>query len=198
MNGMLNIILVLITVIVAVMTYQAKFRARTLELEIHALHKKNIDLKSSLTVLRAEQSYLSRPERLERLSKKFLSLTPNETKRNITEAALLGGREDLEARQAAQKILEDMRLKDKNRAKKAISQQILLNVPVQPPALKKARPVQNPAPVMVMGVKQYHRDIEKPVRLKDNLSTPEPEIYSREPQPKKPKWTYHGGIGEDD
>ncbi len=199
MNGMLNIVMVIATVIVAVVTYQAKFRARALELEIHVLNQTNRSIRNDLTVLRAEQAYLSRPERIERLARKFLTLTPNEAGRNLTGASLLSGREDMESRRSAMQVLEKMRSRDKARvleARTEAQKMGIATVLVRPLIARKAVPQQRAvSAAQVMGVTHYSRD-----RAGDAQSPPkEPlEKLRSRPEVPKPKWTYHGGIGDDD
>jgi cell division protein FtsL len=71
-----NICLVLGLVALAYVIYQVKYQARALDAEIASLNKQ-IDLeRDAIAVLRAEWSLLNRPERIERLAKKFLKLAP--------------------------------------------------------------------------------------------------------------------------
>jgi cell division protein FtsL len=71
-----NICLVLGLVALAYVIYQAKYEARGLDEEIVTLNKQIEEERDGLAVLRAEWSLLNRPERIERLAKKYLKLEP--------------------------------------------------------------------------------------------------------------------------
>lgn len=71
-----NICLVLGLVALAYVIYQVKYEARVLDEQIVALNKKIDDERDSIAVLRAEWSLLNRPERIERLARKYLKLEP--------------------------------------------------------------------------------------------------------------------------
>ena len=71
-----NICLVLGLVALAYVIYQAKYEAHTLDERIIVLNKEIETERDALAVLRAEWSLLNRPERIERLAKKYLKLTP--------------------------------------------------------------------------------------------------------------------------
>jgi cell division protein FtsL len=71
-----NICLFLGLVALAYVIYQVKYEARTLDERIVVLRKQIDDERDSLAVLRAEWSLLNRPERIERLAKKYLKLAP--------------------------------------------------------------------------------------------------------------------------
>ena len=71
-----NICLVLGLVALASVIYQVKYEARALDERIAVLHNQIEEERDTLAVARAEWSLLNRPERIERLAKKYLSLTP--------------------------------------------------------------------------------------------------------------------------
>ena len=71
-----NICLVLGLVALAYVIYQAKYDARALDERIIVLGKEIEQERDTLAVLRAEWSLLNRPERIERLAKKYLKLEP--------------------------------------------------------------------------------------------------------------------------
>ena len=71
-----NICLVLGLVALAYVIYQAKYEARALDEQIIVLTKQIDEERDTLAVLRAEWSLLNRPERIERLAKKYLKLEP--------------------------------------------------------------------------------------------------------------------------
>ena len=71
-----NICLVLGLVALAYVIYQVKYEARALDERIVVLHKEIEEERDALAVARAEWSLLNRPERIERLAKKYLKLTP--------------------------------------------------------------------------------------------------------------------------
>jgi cell division protein FtsL len=71
-----NICLVLGLVALAYVIYQVKYQSRALDAEIATLGKEIDDERDAIAVLRAEWSLLNRPERIERLAKKYLKLAP--------------------------------------------------------------------------------------------------------------------------
>jgi cell division protein FtsL len=71
-----NICLVLGLVSLAYVIYQAKYEARALDERIIVLNKEIEAERDALAVARAEWSLLNRPERIQRLAKKHLSLAP--------------------------------------------------------------------------------------------------------------------------
>jgi cell division protein FtsL len=71
-----NICLVLGLVALAYVIYQVKYETRALDAEIASLNKKIDEERDAIAVLRAEWSLLNRPERIERLAKKYLKLAP--------------------------------------------------------------------------------------------------------------------------
>lgn len=71
-----NICLVLGLVALAYVIYQVKYEARSLDERLVVLHKEIEEERDALAVARAGWSLLNRPERIERLAKKYLKLTP--------------------------------------------------------------------------------------------------------------------------
>jgi cell division protein FtsL len=71
-----NICLVLGLVALAYVIYQVKYQARGLDAEIASIGKKIDEERDAIAVLRAEWSLLNRPERIERLARKYLKLAP--------------------------------------------------------------------------------------------------------------------------
>jgi cell division protein FtsL len=71
-----NICLVLGLVALAYGIYQVKYEARALDERITVLIKEIEKERDALAVARAEWSLLNRPERIERLAKKYLELAP--------------------------------------------------------------------------------------------------------------------------
>jgi len=71
-----NICLVLGLVALAYVIYQVKYEARGLDQRIVVLNNQIDEERDSLAVLRAEWSLLNRPDRIERLAKKYLKLAP--------------------------------------------------------------------------------------------------------------------------
>ena len=71
-----NICLVLGLVALAYVIYQVKYEARALDERIVVLQKEIGRERDTLAVARAEWSLLNRPERIERLAKKYLNLAP--------------------------------------------------------------------------------------------------------------------------
>ena len=71
-----NVCLVLGLVALAYVIYQVKYETRAFDAEIASLTKKIDEERDAIAVLRAEWSLLNRPERIERLAKKYLKLAP--------------------------------------------------------------------------------------------------------------------------
>ena len=71
-----NVCLVLGLAALAYGIYQVKYETRALDERIAALHTEIEDERDALAVARAEWSLLNRPERIERVAKKYLELAP--------------------------------------------------------------------------------------------------------------------------
>jgi cell division protein FtsL len=71
-----NVCLVLGLGALTYVIYQVKYDARSLDKEIVALNKSLETERDAIAVLRAEWSLLNRPERIDRLAKKYLKLAP--------------------------------------------------------------------------------------------------------------------------
>ncbi|ODR98100.1 hypothetical protein AUC68_11455 [Methyloceanibacter methanicus] len=71
-----NICLLLGLVALAYVIYQVKYEARSLDEKIVVLQQQIEEERDTLAVARAEWSLLNRPERIERLAKKYLELSP--------------------------------------------------------------------------------------------------------------------------
>jgi len=71
-----NICLVMGLVALAYVIYQVKYETRGLDAQIASLNKKIDEERDAIAVLRAEWSLLNRPERIERLARKYLKLAP--------------------------------------------------------------------------------------------------------------------------
>jgi cell division protein FtsL len=72
----INICLVLGLVALAYGIYQVKYEARALDERIAVVTKEIDEERDALAVARAEWGLLNRPERIERLAKKYLDLAP--------------------------------------------------------------------------------------------------------------------------
>jgi cell division protein FtsL len=72
----INICLVLGLVALAYGIYQVKYEARALDERIAVVTKEIDEERDALAVARAEWGLLNRPERIERLAKKYLYLAP--------------------------------------------------------------------------------------------------------------------------
>lgn len=79
-----NICLVLGLVALAYVIYQVKYEARALDAEIASLGKQIDEERDAIAVLRAEWSLLNRPERIERLARKYLRLAPAKPAQLVT------------------------------------------------------------------------------------------------------------------
>ena len=90
-----NICLVLGLVALACGIYQVKYEARALDERLIVLEKEIEKERDALAVARAEWSLLNRPERIERLAKKYLELEPTQARQlvildEVTERDLQG------------------------------------------------------------------------------------------------------------
>jgi cell division protein FtsL len=79
-----NICLVLGLVALAYVIYQVKYETRALDAQIASLNKQIEEERDAIAVLRAEWSLLNRPERIERLAKKYLKLAPAKPSQLVT------------------------------------------------------------------------------------------------------------------
>ena len=79
-----NICLVLGLVALAYVIYQVKYETRALDAQIFSLNKQIEEERDAIAVLRAEWSLLNRPERIERLAKKYLKLAPAKPSQLVT------------------------------------------------------------------------------------------------------------------
>jgi cell division protein FtsL len=79
-----NVCLVLGLVAIAYVIYQVKYETRALDAQILSLNKKIEEERDAISVLRAEWSLLNRPERIERLAKKYLKLEPAKPSQLVT------------------------------------------------------------------------------------------------------------------
>ena len=69
-----SFIIVFLIVFVAISLYQVKHFITQKELELAAINKKVIRAQSDLNILKAELSYLKRPNRIEKIAKNKLEL----------------------------------------------------------------------------------------------------------------------------
>ncbi len=83
MLRLVNVCLVLGLAALAYGIYQVKYEARALDERIVALHEEIEDERDALAVARAEWSLLNRPERIERLAKKYLELAPTQPRQLV-------------------------------------------------------------------------------------------------------------------
>jgi cell division protein FtsL len=79
-----NICLVLGLVALAYVIYQVKYETRALDAQVASLNKQIEEERDAIAVLRAEWSLLNRPERIERLAKKYLKLAPAKPSQLVT------------------------------------------------------------------------------------------------------------------
>ena len=78
-----NICLVLGLGALTLVIYQTKYAARGLDERIIVLNKQIETERDAVAVLRAEWSLLNRPERIERLAKKYIKLVPPHAKQLV-------------------------------------------------------------------------------------------------------------------
>lgn len=80
----INICLVIGLVALAYVIYQVKYEARALDRRIIAVGKEIDAERDAVAVLRAEWSLLNRPERIERLAKKYIHLEASAPRQIVT------------------------------------------------------------------------------------------------------------------
>ncbi|MCE2509964.1 MAG: cell division protein FtsL [Alphaproteobacteria bacterium] len=88
MKGHFTFLWLLLVAVVCFGLFLAKYKVQSLETELAALNQVILDRQEELHVLKAEWAHLSRPERIQRLSERFLHLQPVTAKRIDTEAGL--------------------------------------------------------------------------------------------------------------
>ena len=116
-----NICLVLGLVALAYVIYQVKYETRGLDAEIASLNK-NIDQeRDAIAVLRAEWSLLNRPERIERLAKKYLGLKPAKPAQLLTVDTVSGRNFDRDRLEQAISRPEPAAKPAKSKAKAALA-----------------------------------------------------------------------------
>ena len=101
-----NVCLVLGLVALAYVIYEVKYEARGLDERIAVLHKEIEKERDALAVARAGWSLLNRPERIERLAKKYLKLAPANPQQlvildEVTERDLARGGDQLRSTKSA-------------------------------------------------------------------------------------------------
>ena len=72
----INIVVMVAVLASVVVTYRLKHEARRVEQKVAELERVIEDERDAIAVLRAEWSYLNRPERLERLARQHLKMVP--------------------------------------------------------------------------------------------------------------------------
>jgi cell division protein FtsL len=82
-------------------TYDLKFKTRKLEAEARDLTASLQDESDFLALMRAEVSYLSRPERIEEMAKKQLKLEPISPAQLVSWKAIVTDRDPAQAQAAA-------------------------------------------------------------------------------------------------
>lgn len=86
---------IMMVVISAGAVYSLKETTERLEARKQQLSAKILKDRSSIKVLRAEMAYLSQPERLQKLSKRFLALSPSRAYQMTSSVNAIAGRDDM-------------------------------------------------------------------------------------------------------
>ena len=76
--------------------YNLKQGTYDLEQEKRTINAKTLKDRQAIKVLKAEMAYLSRPERIERLSKRHLVLDPTKNQQMVTNVKELGERDNIQ------------------------------------------------------------------------------------------------------
>jgi len=74
MKGNFTFLWLLLVAVICFGLFFAKYEVQSMEAELAALNREIIDRQGELHVLRAEWALLSRPERIHRLSERYLDL----------------------------------------------------------------------------------------------------------------------------
>ena len=89
-----DIVCLALVVAVSITLYGVKYRAQSLEEDVARLHLKIGEEQDAIGVLRAEWGYLTKPDRLQSLAGRHLSLRPLEASQIVTFGDLPLSRED--------------------------------------------------------------------------------------------------------
>ena len=73
---LVSLVFVAFSILLGVVLFQVKYRVAFLEAQLQTIEKKIIDHRETVKVYQAEWSYLTQPERVQKLSNQFLPLKP--------------------------------------------------------------------------------------------------------------------------
>ena len=73
---LVSLVFVAVSILLGVVLFQVKYRVSHLEGQLQALEKKILEHRETIKVYQAEWSYLTQPERLQKLTEQFLPLKP--------------------------------------------------------------------------------------------------------------------------
>ena len=82
--------LVIVSLVAAGMLYNMKYEVQSYRLAVKKLERELADEREAIQVLKAEWSYLNRPERLKRLAAQYTSLRPVRLEQIVTIEGLPG------------------------------------------------------------------------------------------------------------
>ncbi|MGB1547511.1 MAG: cell division protein FtsL [Alphaproteobacteria bacterium] len=88
MKGSFTFLWLLLVAGVCFGLFLAKYKVQALETELAALNQVILERQEELHVLKAEWAHLSRPDRIQRLSERYLTLKPMASGRIGTQAEL--------------------------------------------------------------------------------------------------------------
>ena len=73
---LVTLVFVAFSILLGVILFQVKYRVASLESQLQAIERKIIENQETIKIFQAEWSYLTQPERLQKLTSQFLSLKP--------------------------------------------------------------------------------------------------------------------------
>lgn len=132
MNRMATTLVLLLAVIAGSGLYQLKYKTQRLQQEVMGLERQLVTDRAAIRVLEAEWTYLTRPERLAALSKRYLALAPTRGEQIVPTLDIIARRGEPDA------VLAQV---DDFRAPAAILAKAPAARPEGPPAVKADAPV---------------------------------------------------------
>jgi cell division protein FtsL len=160
-----NIVAIVVVIGAGVGLYQLKYTTEQVQEEVRRLEAQIASDEAAIKVLKAEWTYLSRPERLERLSERYLALRPTAS------AQVARNLEDIPFRSDPLAVVaagDDFR---------AVTPQL-----VRGPAARPERPQRIPAPVEAEEkpvLEAQHTPAVVPVTHSPAAHGPRPDLFTR-------------------
>ncbi len=158
MKRLFNAVAMLVIIAAGIALYQVKYRTQHVQDEVRLLKQQIAADSEAIKVLRAEWTYLSRPDRLEALGSRYLALAPAASVQVVSSLDDIPFREDPTVVVAQ---VDDFR---------AVAPQ-LVRGPAERPQPPAAAPKRQPAPDFVIPP-QPHRDENRPLlHVRNDIDT---------------------------